>query len=618
MLRFRWRRPFPAALFYPLARQLWLPIASRLAWAWISALLACTQAAYASSPAHGQAADATPVRIGVLAFLGEDAARHEWGPLADYLNQALPQARFAMQYLGLGALRQAVEQGQVDFVLTNPGQYVELEVAFGVSRIVTLAHGRTPTSHQGVAATVVAARERTDLERLEDLRGQTLAAISSEGFGGYQIIWRELDALGIDPQRDLRMQFVGYPMQQVLRAIDLRQADAGIVRACLLETVPNWRQHYKVVAGQFEPALGCAVSSPLYPNWPLASLRHTSSELARAVAIALLKMDPQRHGLGWTVPADYQSIHDVFRQLRIGSYDYLRATSLQHTIQAYWPYVLFCLLALLCWAAYTLRVEYLVRKRTAALEQALFEREALQQRMRAHQEQVDHLSRLSVLGELSSTLAHELNQPLAGVSNYAQSLLRRLDNGRLNDEAVREASTQIVTLSHTAAGILKRIKGFVRKRPSTREDCDPAALVRDAIALFKGMQLHPPQMEVGGALAPHTRVKVDPLQIQQILLNFFKNAQDAMQAQSPDTARIHIQLDEQDGWLWIHVRDWGAGMSDAQMQRLFESFYTTKADGLGLGLSICKSIAEAHGGQLQATRPSSGPGMVFSLSLPTV
>jgi len=464
---------------------------------------------------------------------------------------------------------------------------------------------------------VVALRNRADLAQLKDLRGQVLAATAADAFGGYQTIWRELADQHIDPGRDLKqLRFTGFPMQRVLEAIDAGQADAGIVRACLLESLPGWRQRYRVVSGRFEPALGCTISSRLYPNWPIASLRNTPPALARAVAIALLQMTPASHGVSWTVPADYQVVHDVFRELKIGPYEYLRQTPLRSIIDKYWPFGVIILFGLLSWGAYTLRSEYLVRSRTAALVQALQEREAAEIRMRAHQEQADHLSRLSVLGELSSTLAHELSQPLAGVNNYAQSLLRRLDNQRLTDDAVREASENIVTLANTAASILKRIRGFVRKRPSNREPHPLPALVDDAIALFRGMQRQPPRIQVDDSLPAGLLVRADSLQIQQILLNFFKNAQDAMQDMPVPGQRIRITLEADDGWARIHVRDVGAGMDAQQIRHLFEPFYTTKEDGLGLGLAICKSIAEAHGGQLQGRRPPEGPGMIFSLSLP--
>lgn len=320
--------------------------------------------------------------------------------------------------------------------------------------------------------------------------------------------------------------------------------------------------------------------------------------------------------MAWSVPADYQSVHEVFRELRIGPYASLQPTTLADFVRRHWQLGVFALLALLGWGVYTLRTEFVVRARTAALQRALDERHAFEARMRTNQEQAEHLSRLSVLGELSSTLAHELSQPLAGVGNYAQSLLRRLDNGRLTDDAVREAATGIVAHADAAAGILKRIKGFVRKRPSTRERHALPALVADAVALFSGMQTQVPEIRVVDALPAGLKFRLDPLQIQQILLNFFKNAQDAMLGVPAARQRIDIRLEAEPGWAWIHVRDYGAGMDDHALGHLFEPFYTTKEDGLGIGLSICKSIAEAHGGRLQGARAAAGPGMVFSLSLP--
>ncbi|NLC35725.1 MAG: sensor histidine kinase, partial [Alcaligenaceae bacterium] len=352
------------------------------------------------------------------------------------------------------------------------------------------------------------------------------------------------------------------------------------------------------------------------PNWPMAGLRDTPPAMARAMAIALLQMNAESHGMSWAVPADYQIVHDTFRELQIGPYAYLRSTPLGKLVREYWPYAMLVVLGLLFWGLYTARSEYLVRTRTAALEQALRDRHAFEQRMRENQEQADHLGRLSVLGELSSTLAHELSQPLAGVNNYAQSLLRRLENGRLTNDAVREASENIITLSDSAAEILKRIKGFARKRSSARGKHVLRTLVDDTATLFTGMQAHAPEIRVDDQLPAGQQVQVDALQIQQILLNFFKNAQDAMRASPAGQQLIQVILNKDDDWVWLHVRDFGPGMDAQALASLFQPFYTTKEDGLGLGLSICKGIVEAHGGQLRGQRPAQGPGMIFSLSLP--
>lgn len=580
-------------------------------------IAACLLTAVALVGTNAAASEPRPVlRLGILAYLGEESAVSDWRLLETHLGSALPQYAVETTYGDLAALRRAVAEGTVDFLLTNPGQYVELESSFGISRIATLEHGKSPVSSYAVGAAVIARRERDDVHELTDLPGRVLAATAVDAFGGYQTTWRELAILGIDPGRDLTVRFTGFPMQRVLEALDAGQADAAVVRACLIESRPEWQQRYKVLSGRFDAGLGCTVSSRVYPNWPMAALPDTPPAMAREVAIALLQMDAETHGIGWSIPADYQVIHDAFRELHIGPYANMAPTSLGEVLQRYWLTGVAGLVLLLLWVLYTLRTEYLVRSRTAALQAALQERHAVESRMRSQQEQADHLGRLSVLGELSSSLAHELSQPLAGVNNYAQSLLRRLDNGRLTDEAVREASESIVTLSHTAGAILKRMKGFVRKRPSVRETHVLASLVEEAISLFTGMQTQPPAIAVRNQLPGPLRVNADSLQIQQILLNFFKNSQDAMQGLPLPSQIIRVTLQADDGWAWIHVRDIGAGMSDEALQRLFEPFYTTKEDGLGLGLSICKRIAEAHGGQLQGGRAPDGKGMIFSLSLP--
>ena len=566
------------------------------------------------------------LRLGILAYMGEHAAAAEWRGLQQYLKSAMPHYQIDIVYADLPGLRSAVAEGSLEFVLTNPGQYVELEAEYGVVRIATLEQGSLPSSNIAVGAAVVALRERRDLGTLDDLRGQVLAATAENAFGGYQTVWRELDASGMDASSDLAgLLLTGFPMQRVLDAVDAGKADAGVIRACLMESLPSGKARYKVLSGRYEPALGCTVSTRLYPNWPIASLRNTSPSMSREVAIALLRMDSETSGMSWRVPADYQVVHDVFRELQIGPYAYLRSNTLRGLVQEYWPFGMLALLGLFFWGLYTARSEYLVRIRTAALEQALRDREAFEQRMRANQEQADHLARLSVLGELSSTLAHELSQPLAGVNNYAQSLLRRMNNGRLTDEAVREASENIVLMSDTAAGILKRIKGFARKRPGLREWHALRTLVNDTVVLFQGMQVNAPTIQIDDRLPVNRQVHVDALQLQQVLLNFLKNAQDAMRDIPVEQQGITLTLEEQSGWVSVHVRDFGPGMADDALVRLFEPFYTTKEDGLGLGLSICKGIIEAHGGQLHGRRAarqsasadhSSISGMIFSLSLP--
>ena len=568
-------------------------------------------------PAWGQ--DKPAVRIGVLAYLGADAAVEEWTPVATQLRRALPDRSVELLSLDHAALNKAAQSGQVDFVITNPGHYVELEARVRASRILTLQTGAAlPTSAwQAVGAAVITLAGNPQVQHLADLRGQRVAIVGKEAFSGYQAVWRELAAEGIDPERDLRaLHLVGLPMDRVLEAVASGAADAGFVRACMVESRPEWRARFRVVAPRAEPDFACATSTRVYPNWPIATLPHTDSALARAVTIALLEMRADSSPITWTVPADYQSVHDLQRELMIGPYANLRVPTLTALVQRYWPWLAGLLGLIVLGGFYTLHVERQVQARTAALRQAAREREELQARLRQSREQAEHMARLSVLGELSGTLAHELNQPLAAIGNYAQSLLRRIDNQRLTPDAAREAASEMAGQAERAAGVLGRIRAFAKKRVAQRRPTDPVALVQESVALFRGMQVHAPAVDVVDELRAGTMLTVDALQIQQVLLNLLKNGWDATRHLPPERQLLTVRLHQDAGGVHIAVRDRGDALSSEQQLHLFEPFFTTKTDGLGLGLSICRSIAEAHGGRLDAATAQDGPGLQLTLTLP--
>lgn len=558
------------------------------------------------------------VCIGVLAFMGTEQGKQEWGAVQHYLQNALPAYTIDFIYLGLEDLSDAARKRSIDFILTNPGHYVSMELELGASRIATIEQGRHAISGLGLGSAVVALAGRDDLSELKHLDGQTIAATSRDGFGGYQTVWRELTVLGIDPDSDLADQkFVGFPMTRVLEAVSSGKVDAGIVRACVLEGIPNWERTYKVLSPRPDSGFSCAVSTRLYPDWPVATLPHTPRELAREVVLTLLQMPATDGGLRFTVPTDYQSVHDLFRELEIGPYAYLREQGLAALARRHWAVLALLGTVILLWLLYTYRVEKLVHARTRALRETLEQRMQVEARMRASQESVDHLSRLSILGELSTTLAHELSQPLASIANYGRSLLRRLDNGQLNNDATRQAATEITQQAQHAANVLSRIRSFSRKRVSVREDHRPADVLSDAMSLFVGMLSQAPQITVDDHVPSDVQIRIDSLQIQQVILNLLKNSMDAMHAIPIDRQRIDITLSLQGTDIIFQVRDYGSGLTKQELSRLFEPFYTDKPEGLGLGLSISYSIAEAHGGTLTAFVPE-GAGMVFSLSLPAM
>ncbi len=559
------------------------------------------------------------VAIGVFAYQGERAAASDWLPVIRYLNQALPNHHFRLDQYDAAGLRQAISESRVDLVITNPGYYVTMEVEFGISRIATLD---TEDSHpaRALGSVVLARADQPRLQYLSDLAGKRVAAVAPEAFGGYLVAAREMLGQGVDPESDLKeVHFVGLPMSRIIEAVQRGDVDAGIVRACLPEQMVSQGairlEDFRILSRHQDADFPCALSTRLYPNWPIAVTRQTDPVLAKAVARALLAM-PVSGGMSWAVPADYQPVQDLFRELRIGPYAYLREITPEGLIRRFWPWLLGLLAILTGWIIHTVRVEHQVYRRTAELRESLAARDQAEAKMRDSQEQMEHLSRLSVLGELSSNLAHELNQPLTTIGTYARTVLRRQESGNLTSEAISEASTEIAKEAERAGGIVQRIRHFARKRLATREPVSLPEIADEARRLIVGMLARAPEVIIENRLTSSCQVLADGAQIQQVFLNLIKNAIDANRDLPIERQNLRILIEPLDKRVAVHVIDQGVGLDAGQLPHLFEPFFTTKPDGLGLGLPICKTIIEAHGGRLWAEPNQDAQGMCFSFSLP--
>lgn len=556
----------------------------------------------------GLRAEAPDLRIGVLAFRGAEMAESEWEPTLAHLRGQLPQRRVAVIPLDIEGMTSAVKNGSLDFVITNPGHYVELEAAFGVTRIASLSEGASLTTPPAMVGSAVVVRaERTDLNGISDLRGARLAAVSPEAFGGFRVVWRELAELGIDPfSSAVALQFTGFPMEAVAAAVAEGKADAGILRVCLLERMEAEGRiepgRLRVLGGK--PSHGCLSSTRLYPDWPFAKLAATPETLAKQVAIALLAM-PEGDGYAWTVPADYQPVHDLFRALKIGPYAYLRQSSLRQMAEEYWPWLVMALLGIVWWLVHVARVEYLVRRRTVELRSAHAE-------ARLRREEMEHGARLALLGEMASSLAHEISQPLAAIANYASGCQRRLAS-HTDPEGVTEGVGLIAAQAERAAGIVKRIRAFARKRSPVPQNLDANGPLVEAVELFQTVAARHGvgiSLDLGQGLP---LVQADRLRIEQVVLNLLQNAADAMGENEP--RHIAVTSSAVAEGVEIRVADTGPGLSAEARARLFEPFFTTKPDGLGLGLSLSRTMIEAQGGRLWA-EDGPGGGAVFRFTLP--
>jgi PAS domain S-box-containing protein len=247
------------------------------------------------------------------------------------------------------------------------------------------------------------------------------------------------------------------------------------------------------------------------------------------------------------------------------------------------------------------------------------DRRHAQEEFRQTQERLTQFARLSTMGEMAAGLAHEINQPLTAITNYAQALQRLMARpGSADEEDVDLALTQISAQALRAGEIIRRLRSFVKNREAHTEVTDVRRIVSDLMAFAEpDARLNDIQVRVDSSEGL-PQVACDPVQIQQVLLNLVRNAIDATNEASPATREITLRTGlEASGAIEVSVEDHGTGISSEVAENMGNPFFTTKASGTGLGIAISRSILRAHGGRL-SHRPTPGGGATVFFTLPAL
>ncbi|HZN26237.1 MAG TPA: ATP-binding protein [Burkholderiales bacterium] len=246
------------------------------------------------------------------------------------------------------------------------------------------------------------------------------------------------------------------------------------------------------------------------------------------------------------------------------------------------------------------------------------ERRRAEALFRQQQEKMQMTARLVTIGEMATTLAHELNQPLAAISNYSMGCVRRLRSGTWDETELLDALEKGAAQAERASKVIQRVRAFVGRRTPNLVPCDINEVVSGVSSMIgvearqNGANL---KLELS-EIVPY--VHADPLLMEQVILNLARNAIEAMQETEPDDRELTIRSRPNgNNTVAVEVIDRGRGIDPQLEANLFTPFFSTKSHGMGLGLHICRSIVEAHGGHVWVSR-NQGPGLTFHFSLKTV
>ncbi|NJM32369.1 MAG: PAS domain S-box protein [Limnobacter sp.] len=243
-------------------------------------------------------------------------------------------------------------------------------------------------------------------------------------------------------------------------------------------------------------------------------------------------------------------------------------------------------------------------------------RKEAEQINRQQQEKLQFTSRLMTLGELASSLAHELNQPLTAIANYTTGGANRLKTGSVKPADLLPMLEKVNAQAQRAGDVIRRIREFVKQQEPNRSPCKIDTIIQDAIGFSKlEAKNHAATIEVNNP-DPELVVMADAILIEQVLMNLIKNGIEAMANTPFEERRVLIQISSTPHFVLTEVYDRGAGVPEDIREKLFESFFTTKSNGMGMGLNICRTIIEYHQGQLWV-ESATGGGSVFKFTLPT-
>ena len=565
----------------------------------------------------GSAASET-IRVGIMSSSEPLYELKTSAPFVQALEESFPLGEVETVRLSEVRLLDEIRIFRPDVVILSSSEFLRTVDAFGAHPVAARRPEEAESAEHSAGAALLVRSDRTDLRDLKDLKGERAAATTPNAIDGWLALSKELHDAGEEPGRYFgSVRFLTHGFPDAVLSVLSGSSDVAVVPACLLEEVEASglvaRGALRVVHAKKDDELACAHSTALYPGLIAATLPWTSPDTARRIAVALFSGPAlgQPEAVDWVMQTNFHELRELERALGLGAW---ARRSDWRDIWTQWKTEIcagFGILLLLLLDEW--RVRRLVLRRTEALRHTLAERDRIAEAEAQARKRLERLSRVGAVNQLCAMIAHELKQPLGALINYAAVIRMRAKREGDHDPIAERAAEGIGREARRAADIVDAVRDYARreKRPMEKVDLARAAeRAAESARRYAGR---------GASGAAEVSITVDlheaapafvsgrPLELELLVVNLLKNAVDAAKtAEIP--GRVHLALSAGEDEIHLSVEDNGPKLSEANLERLREAGSSMKAEGLGLGLSIVRGIADEHGAKL-SFRPLEPQGL---------
>jgi two-component system sensor histidine kinase TtrS len=551
-------------------------------------------------------------RVAVLANYGVTKSIERWQPLMDYLTKRVPRASFEVVPLDFKQMNEQLLNGQVQFVVTNPGHYFNMSADFPISWLATMKSNQHNGSTFAIGATIIV-RNDSPFFIIEDLEGHSVVASDPSALGGYQAAIGLINSKAYTTNNFFaKVTFLGFPLEPLIYQVRDGTADIAITPFCTLEQMIKEGYinagDFRVINDVTPEGYDCAVSTPLYPNWSFASSDAVPLKVRTDITRALLSVSATHQASmvgqnrGWAAPISQFEVVKLFKALDIESNKkpvYLQVWQWIKLNQQ-WGFGLLGLFVIA--TIYHLWLEYRFRQKSEHLLSS-------ERQLKNKALQLERLQSAAILGEIGAGLAHELNQPIAAITQYSEGGMIEQINNVGQDSIQYQLLEKIHRQSIRAGEIVHRIRGLLQRKNAEATDFYVHEQLVICLELLEHeFKIH--NIKLSTQLT-HTDIKLtgDKVGFCQVIINVLKNAVDAISERgfSPkSTNRIRIDSYIVDDTLQLKIYDNGIGLS-CSVDEFKTTFFSTKADGLGLGLAICNDVLMQFGGQISLSKCEDDP-----------